>query len=59
VRTLAHAAVRPLAGDGLEAFAKIDAASFDAVVLDLLMPGLDGMTVSAAPCGAAATGSRS
>jgi two-component system response regulator MprA len=34
-----------LASDGHEAFAKIDAAPFDAVVLDVLMPGLDGMAV--------------
>jgi two-component system response regulator MprA len=34
-----------LAGDGLEAFAKLDAAPFDAVVLDVRMPGLDGMAV--------------
>jgi two-component system response regulator MprA len=34
-----------LAGDGREAFAKIDAAPFDAVVLDVLMPGLDGIAV--------------
>jgi CheY-like chemotaxis protein len=32
-----------LHGDGLEAFAKLDAAPFDAVVLDVRMPGLDGM----------------
>jgi two-component system response regulator MprA len=34
-----------LASDGHEAFARIDEAPFDAVVLDLLMPGLDGMAV--------------
>jgi two-component system response regulator MprA len=34
-----------LAGDGLEAFARIDASPFDAVVLDVLMPGLDGLAV--------------
>jgi two-component system, OmpR family, response regulator MprA len=34
-----------LAGDGLEAFARIDAEPFDAVVLDVLMPGLDGLAV--------------
>jgi two-component system, OmpR family, response regulator MprA len=34
-----------VASDGLEAFARIDAATFDAVVLDLLMPGVDGMAV--------------
>jgi two-component system response regulator MprA len=34
-----------LAGDGREAFARIEAAPFDAVVLDVLMPGLDGMAV--------------
>jgi two-component system response regulator MprA len=34
-----------LAGDGHEAFARIEAAPFDAVVLDVLMPGLDGMAV--------------
>lgn len=34
-----------LASDGLEAFARIGAAPFDAVVLDVLMPGLDGMAV--------------
>jgi two-component system, OmpR family, response regulator MprA len=34
-----------LAADGREAFAKIDAARVDAVVLDVLMPGLDGMAV--------------
>jgi two-component system, OmpR family, response regulator MprA len=34
-----------LAGDGHEAFARIDAAPFDVVVLDVLMPGLDGMAV--------------
>jgi two-component system, OmpR family, response regulator MprA len=34
-----------LASDGHEAFARIDEAPFDAVVLDVLMPGLDGMTV--------------
>ena len=34
-----------LASDGHEAFARIDAAPFDAVVLDVLMPGLDGMAV--------------
>ena len=34
-----------LASDGHEAFARIDDAPFDAVVLDVLMPGLDGMTV--------------
>jgi two-component system, OmpR family, response regulator MprA len=34
-----------LAGDGAEAFARIDSEPFDAVVLDVLMPGLDGMAV--------------
>jgi two-component system response regulator MprA len=34
-----------LAGDGVEALATIDATSFDAVVLDVLMPGFDGMSV--------------
>lgn len=34
-----------LASDGLEAFARIGAAPFDAVVLDVLMPGLDGIAV--------------
>jgi two-component system, OmpR family, response regulator MprA len=34
-----------LAGDGVEALATIDAAAFDAVVLDVLMPGFDGMSV--------------
>jgi two-component system, OmpR family, response regulator MprA len=34
-----------LAGDGHEAFARIEEAPFDAVVLDVLMPGLDGMAV--------------
>ena len=34
-----------LASDGLEAFARIGAAPFDAVVLDVLMRGLDGMAV--------------
>jgi two-component system, OmpR family, response regulator MprA len=34
-----------LASDGHEAFARIDAAPFDAVVLDVLMPELDGIAV--------------
>jgi two-component system response regulator MprA len=34
-----------LAGDGREAFARMDATPFDAVVLDLLMPGVDGIAV--------------
>jgi two-component system response regulator MprA len=34
-----------LASDGLEAFDRMDAAPFDAVVLDVLMPGLDGIAV--------------
>jgi two-component system response regulator MprA len=34
-----------LARDGHEAVARIDAAPFDVVVLDVLMPGLDGMAV--------------
>jgi two-component system, OmpR family, response regulator MprA len=34
-----------LAGDGVEALVTIDATSFDAVVLDVLMPGFDGMSV--------------
>jgi two-component system response regulator MprA len=34
-----------LAGDGHEAFKKIDSAPFDAVVLDVLMPGPDGLAL--------------
>jgi two-component system response regulator MprA len=34
-----------LAGDGHEAFTRIDSAPFDAVVLDVLMPGPDGMAL--------------
>jgi two-component system response regulator MprA len=34
-----------LAADGVEALTTIDATSFDAVVLDVLMPGFDGMSV--------------
>jgi len=34
-----------LAEDGAAALAKIEASSFDAVVLDVLMPGLDGISV--------------
>jgi len=34
-----------LAEDGGAALAKIEASSFDAVVLDVLMPGLDGISV--------------
>jgi two-component system, OmpR family, response regulator MprA len=34
-----------LAGDGHEAFRRIDSAPFDAVVLDVLMPGPDGMAL--------------
>jgi two-component system, OmpR family, response regulator MprA len=34
-----------LAGDGREAFDVLDAAPVDAVVLDVLMPGLDGLAV--------------
>ena len=33
------------AKDGVAALAKIEAGSFDAVVLDVLMPGLDGISV--------------
>jgi two-component system response regulator MprA len=34
-----------LAHDGVEALTKIEEAPFDAVVLDVLMPGLDGLAV--------------
>jgi two-component system response regulator MprA len=34
-----------LAGDGHEAFTRIDSAPFDAVVLDVLMPGPDGLAL--------------
>jgi two-component system, OmpR family, response regulator MprA len=34
-----------LAHDGLDALKKIEEASYDAVVLDVLMPGLDGIAV--------------
>ncbi|HEV2713387.1 MAG TPA: response regulator, partial [Gaiellaceae bacterium] len=34
-----------LANDGTDALAKIDAAPIDAVVLDVLMPRLDGFAV--------------
>jgi two-component system, OmpR family, response regulator MprA len=34
-----------LAGDGLDALTKVDETEFDLVVLDVLMPGLDGIAV--------------
>jgi two-component system response regulator MprA len=35
-----------LAGDGSEALTKIEEAPYDAVVLDVLMPGMDGISVT-------------
>ncbi len=42
---LGHASAE--AADGAEALRQLDAAAFDAVLLDLRMPGMDGMTVLA------------
>jgi two-component system response regulator MprA len=34
-----------LADDGVDALAKLEASAFDAIVLDILMPGVDGLSV--------------
>ena len=37
---------RPVeAGDGLEALERLEEEAFDAVLLDIMMPGLDGLSV--------------